>query len=209
MKNKKTLYQFILDSSGSMSKDRDNTVRMFNRQVSTIKSLSRQYPDQTFLTGLTVFNERAHPVLHSTPANLLKELNFERYNPMGFTALYDAIGETIENINERFGMEINSGNMSVVMVILTDGHENSSRRYDMITVAELIKKLEDSNNWNFNILGADFDITSVASLMNFREKSSLNYSKSDFKKMEDDIGMSIRNYAFMKSKGIVLKDFFQ
>ena len=39
MKNKKTLYHFVLDKSGSMSNCRETTVNGFNSQLDTIKDL--------------------------------------------------------------------------------------------------------------------------------------------------------------------------
>jgi hypothetical protein len=73
----------------------------------------------------------------------------------------------------------------------------------------LIKELENSEKWTFTILGADFDITAVSSDMNFRSSASINYSKSDFKHMEEDIEDSLRYYADRKSKGIIDKEFFK
>jgi uncharacterized protein YegL len=209
MKNKRTLYHFILDSSASMMADRINTVNMFNRQVATIRSLAIEYPRETFLTGLTIFNDRIDHVLLETPVSRLQELRLDRYQPIGFTALYDAIGETTERIKEQFGSQIGSGEMSVVVIILTDGHENASRRYDVSMVGQMIRELEASENWTFTILGADFDITAVSQDLNFRNRSSFNYSKSDFKKMEEDIEDSMRHYASLKSKGESTKDYFR
>ncbi|MEY4603776.1 MAG: hypothetical protein RIT43_1068 [Bacteroidota bacterium] len=209
MKNKKTLYHFILDSSGSMKADRHNTVNMFNRQVATVRSLAIDYPQQIFLTGLTVFNDRIDHILLETPVNLLRELSYDRYMPDGFTALYDAIGETTQRIKERFGLQIDAGEMSVVVIILTDGHENASKRFDVHAIGKMIRELEAKENWTFTILGADFDITTVSVDLNFRTQSSFNYSKQDFKYMAEDIEDSMRNYASLKSSGESTKDYFK
>ena len=208
MKNKKTLYHFILDSSGSMSADRVNTVNLFNRQVATVRSLAISYPEQKFLTGLTVFNEKINHLMRETPVNKLIELGIEKYRPNGYTALYDAIGESVTGIKERFGQTIDQGEMSVVVIILTDGHENASTRFDQRMIAAMIDELQATDGWTFTILGADFDITNVSSELNFSQRSSFNYSKSDFKYITDDVEASIRNYADMKSKGVIDKDFY-
>ena len=128
MKNKRTLYHFILDSSGSMCADRVNTVNLFNKQVATVRTLAISYPEQTFLTGLTIFNDRIDHLFQETPVHKLIELSHDRYRPQGYTALYDAIGESVNGIMKRFGTVIQNGEMSVVMIILTDGHENASRK---------------------------------------------------------------------------------
>ena len=48
MKNKKTLYHFILDKSGSMANCRVATVNGFNAQLGTIKDLQKKFPEQEF-----------------------------------------------------------------------------------------------------------------------------------------------------------------
>lgn len=209
MKNKKTLYHFILDSSSSMSADRVNTVNMFNKQVTTVKSLASEFPDQQFLAGLTIFNQEVNHILQETPANQLRELSYDRYFPNGMTALFDAIGESTVRIREKFGSEILDGRMSVVVIVLTDGHENASRMFDVVRIAKLIRDLEATDNWSFTILGADFDITAMSRTMNIRPTAAFNYSKADFKAMENDMSESIHAYADMKSKGFISKDFFK
>ncbi|MFN6014726.1 MAG: vWA domain-containing protein [Flavobacteriales bacterium] len=209
MKNKRTLYHFILDSSGSMSADRVNTVNLFNKQVATVRSLAITYPEQTFLTGLTIFNERINHLLRETPVHKLIELSHDRYRPEGYTALYDAIGESVNGIMERFGAAINNGEMSVVVIILTDGHENASRKFDQRMIAATIDELQATDGWTFTILGADFDITQVSDGMNLNRQHAFNYSKADFKAMSDDMETSLRSYADSKSKGFIDKHFFK
>ena len=209
MKNKTTLYHFILDSSGSMSNDRERTVQLFNQQVATVRSLAKEYPEQTFLAGLTIFNDQVQHILRETPADKLIDLKHEVYNPDGLTALYDAIGESTRNIRDKFERQIRENEMSVVVIILTDGHENASKKYDARMIAGIIKELEASENWSFTILGADFDITKVSADLNFSPKSSLNYEKANFRSMAMDMEDSIREYAELKKTGIISKDFFR
>lgn len=185
MKNKKTLYHFILDSSGSMNADRVNTVNLFNKQVATVRTLAIMYPEQTFLTGLTIFNDRINHLFRETPVHKLIELNHANFCPDGYTALYDAIGESVNGIKERFGSVIDAGAMSVVVIILTDGHENASRKYDQRMIAAMIDELQATDGWTFTILGADFDITQVSDGINLNRQSTFNYSKADFKGMSD------------------------
>lgn len=209
MKNKTTLYHFILDSSGSMSNDRERTVQLFNQQIATVRSLAHEYPEQTFLAGLTIFNDQVQHILRETAADKLIDLKFEVYHPDGLTALYDAIGESTRNIRDKFEHQIRENELSVVVIILTDGHENASKKYDARKIAGIIKELEASDNWSFTILGADFDITKVSADLNFSPQSSLNYEKANFRSMAMDMEDSIREYAELKKTGIISKDFFR
>ena len=49
MKNKKTLYHFVLDKSGSMSNCVETTINGFNNQLDTIKQLQKEFPEQEFI----------------------------------------------------------------------------------------------------------------------------------------------------------------
>ena len=208
MKNNTTLYHFILDSSGSMRTDRVNTVNLFNRQVATVRTLAITYPEQQFLTGLTAFNHHIDPIMRETPVHKLTELGLDRYRPDGYTALYDAIGYSVSGIKERYGKAIGDGEMSVVVIILTDGQENASTRYDKRMIAAMIDELQATGSWTFTILGVDFDITDVSEDMNIDKQSAFNYSKSEFQYCAADMQKSLMSYAQNKSKGIIDKSFF-
>ena len=209
MKNKNTLYHFILDKSASMSDVREETVVMFNKQVDLMKELSKTYTDQNFYAGMTMFNDTVEHVYSFAPSEEIGLLRYERYLPSGMTALYDAIGESVSRIKERYSEDLTHDKMSVVVVVLTDGHENASREYRMDEIARLIKELEFTEKWSFSILGADFDITSVSEQLNFQASDSRQYSKKSYFMIEDDIEESIRSYADKKSKGIIDKDFLK
>lgn len=207
MKNTKTLYHFVLDKSGSMSDVREQTINMFNEQLSTIKVLQEDYPEQEFFVGLTTFNDRIFHLIDQQNVAQAEAIDRVSYQPGGMTALHDAIGESIMNVNARFGHLIDNDEMSVVVVVLTDGGENSSRRFHGVQIAQMMAELDKTNKWSFTILGADFDITAISSSMRFN--SSRNYSKSQFSGMSDDIDNSIRGYAESKSKGFIDKEFFK
>ena len=49
MKNKTTLYHFIVDQSGSMEGMEQQTIEGFNTQLEKIQDLEKQMPDQKFL----------------------------------------------------------------------------------------------------------------------------------------------------------------
>lgn len=190
-----------------MSDVREQTINMFNEQLSTIKVLQEDYPEQEFFVGLTTFNDRIFHLIDQQNVIQAEAIDRVSYQPGGMTALHDAIGESIMSVNARFGHLIDNDEMSVVVVVLTDGGENSSRRFDGMQIARMMAELDKTDKWSFTILGADFDITSISSSMRFN--SSRNYSKSQFSGMSGDIDDSIRDYAESKSKGFINKEFFK
>ena len=98
--------------------------------------------------------------------------------------------------------------MSVVLIIITDGHENASRMYTYHDVAQLIKELDETEKWTFSFLGADFDAIHTSHMLNIRQENVMNFSKSGYASFMGDVSDSIRTYAEEKSKGNQKRDIF-
>ena len=208
MKNKTTLYHFVIDQSGSMAGSEQATMAGFNTQLKTIQELKTEHPDEKYLCSLTLFNAEINDVIRYADVEKLSALNIETYQPNGATALLDAIGKSIFSIKEKFGKDISEDKMSVVLVIITDGHENCSRMYTYHDIAQLIKNLDDTQKWTFSFLGADFDAIHTSHMLNIRKENVMNFSKSNYTGMMDDVSSSIRSYAESKSSGNMKHNLF-
>ena len=208
MKNKTTLYHFVIDQSGSMAGSEKATIAGFNTQLKTIQELKTEHPDENYLCSLTLFNDEINDVFRYADVEKLRTLNIETYRPNGSTALLDAIGKSIFSIKEKFGKDISEDKMSVVLVIITDGHENCSRMYTYHDIAQLIKNLDDTGKWTFSFLGADFDAIHTSHMLNIRKENVMNFSKSNYAGMMDDVSSSIRSYAESKSSGNMKRNLF-
>ena len=57
MKNKKTIYHFIVDQSGSMAGLENQTIEGFNAQLTTIKKLKEDFPDNEYVVSVTYFED--------------------------------------------------------------------------------------------------------------------------------------------------------
>jgi hypothetical protein len=121
MKNKKTLYHFVVDKSGSMSNCIETTIAGFNSQLETIVQLQNAFPEQDFMASLTIFDNTVETIFSQVGIKYFTSLNYANYCPNGSTALLDAIGISINEIRIKNETYIISNEMSVVMVILTDG----------------------------------------------------------------------------------------
>ena len=206
MKNKKTIYHLILDGSSSMEGCRTETIAGFNAQISTIRELQETYKDQEFLTSLTVFNQRVDHKIEACPVKKLQTLDRKTYVPSGMTALLDGIGESILKTDRKFGELIDSEQASVVVVIITDGYENASQRFDYRTVASMIQEKEHSGQWSFSFIGADIDAIHASRELNLKKQNVRSYAKKNFGGMMEDVSESMREYSYQKSKGITKKD---
>lgn len=208
MKNKTTLYHFIVDQSGSMAGIENQTIAGFNTQLNTIQSLKSELPEQQFLCSLTFFNHDVIDLIQVGKVESIHPLSHHTYRPNGTTALLDAIGKSIYGIKSRFGKELLQDEISIVLVIITDGHENASRLYSYHDIAHMIKELDETGKWTFSFLGADFDAIHTSQMLNIRRENVMNFNKSEYMGMMDDVSNSIRTYAHEKSTGNLKRDIF-
>lgn len=80
------------------------------------------------------------------------------YQPRGTTPLYDAIGSLVEHADARVAKRVAKGSPAEdhVVVIVTDGLENASRKWTQATVNQLIEQ-HRNQGWTFVFLGANQD----------------------------------------------------
>jgi hypothetical protein len=177
MKTRKTIYHLIVDKSGSMYDCIDSTINGFNEQVNKIKEKCFEFKDEEITMGLTTFNTYVdHHYFKGNP-NSIELLSYQSYRPDGSTSLLDAIGDTITQIS----IQNQSSNIptTVVVVILTDGHENSSRFFNLVKIRNMISSLESSGKWTFSFIGATLDAVEVAEMMAIKKQNSFSFEKNE------------------------------
>lgn len=152
---------FLLDRSGSMSGSESDTIGGYNSFLE--KQRKNKY--KTYITTI-LFDDR-YEVLHDrVDAKDVKDITSDDYYVRGCTALYDAIGKTINNIEKKA--------KNVIFVITTDGLENASREYTKDKVKKLIEK---HDNWEFMYIGADIDSYAGGASIGIRKENIANYKK--------------------------------
>lgn len=210
MKKQRTIYQIILDRSGSMSDCIENTISGFNEQVSRVRKLEDKFPDQEIVMGLSTFSHEVEHHLKLASPYSIPNLTTKMYKPSGNTALLDAIGLTTMMLEEEIGKD-NNVETTCVVVILTDGHENSSRYYSLQSIREKITKLEVTEKWVFSFIGATLDAVAVAEKMNISSRNSFSFDKKDMKhEVWNKLSDSMDEYMAMKSEGkLNLKQFLK
>jgi uncharacterized protein YegL len=207
MQNKTTYYQFILDASGSMSNCRHETLQNLNLHLKTIQNLQIEFPEQICKVSLTLFNTRlSQKWQYKSPLDI-QPLPLNDYNTEGSTALLDAIGTQIHEIQHRFGEQMESNEATVVMVILTDGEENSSRFYDFPFISKTIKKLEITGKWTFTFLGTDIDAFHVGEMLSIKRENTMQFDKREMGRTFNHLNNSLKNYSYNKQMGHINDDF--
>ena len=143
----------ILDKSGSMDSLQSETITGLNQFIEEQK----QEPGLCNFT-LVQFNQEISISISRTPMLNVSLLTRKSYEPSGYTALLDAVGGTLKRTMEaHFMLPPLQAPDKVLVFIITDGHENASRRYSRAQVASLIQNLQTNKGWEFQFFGANID----------------------------------------------------
>lgn len=153
---------FIMDRSGSMGGAEKDTIGGFNSFI------QKELKNDKNTKVTTVLFDHEYELLYKRKAIAeVPELTDNEYWVRGSTALLDAIGRTINTLDK----EINN---KTLVVIMTDGYENSSHEYTKQQIQTLIA----NHNWEFIYIGADIDSYSEAANFGIRRSRVANYVKS-------------------------------
>ena len=180
----------ILDESGSMESVKKETISGFNEVVQTIKSSQEEYKDQKNYITLVSFNTMGiKTVLNLVPASELNEINGQNYRPNASTPLLDAIGFSCSRLRHALSEK---KDFKVLVTILTDGEENSSREYSYAAIKRLIEELR-GEGWVFTFMGANIDVDEMADRISIVNKMSFKSDPEGLKeafKLENSARMS-------------------
>lgn len=161
---------FVLDKSGSMSSCESGTVSGFNEYINNLKKDKKN----SYKFSLTLFDTVYDKRYSNVPLSKVEELSKDNYQPSGMTALYDAACSTIKDAEKSA-----KKNDKFLVVIMTDGEENSSQEYTDKDLKAMIKKLEATKKWTFVFLGANQDSYAVARKYGLSAQNVSNYNSTD------------------------------
>jgi hypothetical protein len=138
-----------LDESGSMMHLKAKVLQQFNTNAGVIRERSIAEKQDTRVSVYTFGGYVRKPV-QEVAVTALSDLDSRDYNPAGQTPLFDAVGQLIEDFD---GMkDADDDDTSFMILIITDGEENSSRRFSGTRIRELIAKHQKTDRWTFAFL---------------------------------------------------------
>ncbi len=175
-KKLKIVNLFILDKSGSMGSIKDKIISGFNEQLESIKKLDANNGTESSF-GLVTFDADVKVEYLNEHIDRVVPLTDKNYQPDSMTAFYDAIADGIKGLQDKLGADL--ADAKVLVTALTDGQENSSRRYTGSQVADLIKQMQDDYGWTFSFIGANIDVEKLARDLNVAPSNTLNFCATD------------------------------
>ena len=182
---------FILDKSGSMGGTESDTIGGYNSYIDSFK-------DKDVKVTTVLFNDHHEMITNRTPIKEIKELTRNEYRVGGCTALLDALGNTINYID-------NEKSKKAMFIITTDGLENASREYTKEKIKSMIEK---HTNWEFIYIGANIDSYNEGSQIGIKRSNISNYDTSSkgICKMYKAASMASEEYLRSDSIGTAWKE---
>lgn len=179
-KNLDTHYLLVLDRSGSMQSCWDATIGGLNEQLNTIRHLEEQYPEQRYFVSLVVFDTEIDTILEDTPISEVKDFDGTEFPPRMATALHDAMGTGISNLKATLSKKDKKSDSisTAIVVVMTDGHENSSKEHNANSIKEIIQELEETGAWTFSYMGANQDAVLAARAYGIGAGNSITYAST-------------------------------
>jgi hypothetical protein len=183
---------FVLDDSGSMQSCRAATISGYNEFLELQKEDAKKNGIPTFVSLFKFDGIHVKNVFDRAPVEFVEGLTENTYNPHGTTNLYDAIGGVMMLINTQLAKNKKADRDSVIITILTDGHENSSRTFNNANIKQMVEKAE-GKNWGFMFLGANINAFAAGSSLGFNTNNTMQYDTAS-------MGNTMRSASAMTSR---------
>ena len=180
MNTQKIYNLIILDASGSMSSIYNQALTGVNEAIATIRMAQEQHPDlEQYLTlaSFSAGENFLNRIYTALPIAEVRDITAEDYPLLGCTALYDAMGATISELQQKL-----SHDDRVLVTIITDGYENASRTWSGYQIKSLVEELRQMG-WTFTYIGADQDVEKVAGSIGVRNSLRFSANEESTKKM--------------------------
>jgi hypothetical protein len=183
----------IMDASGSMQYICREALTGANETIQTIRSAQQENPDDHQMLSLVIFKgvhgmPPMRTVIDTMRIEDVKDLTEEQYYPSGNTPLYDAMGSSISALKEV----VREGD-HVLVTVITDGLENSSRVFTAESVKALVDSLSEQG-WVFTYIGANQDSVKSAAGLGIRSTMDFQASATGSTMMFRKMHSSSREY---------------
>jgi len=187
-----TVVTIVIDGSGSMTSITDATLEGYNAFIN-----KQREEEGTVLVSLVIFDSNwkkdgnGHYLYDQQETRLRRPytalaldevplLTRDVYKADGGTPLRDAIGKSIGFTDDILQRIPSDENPDTLVVIITDGGENTSQDYGVGLIKEMVAAREKAG-WTFIYMGANQDSWSETQNLGFQQGNVMNYAAADIK----------------------------
>lgn len=176
---------YILDKSGSMKSRVDKVISGMNEFIEDQKKVG------DCRVNLYSFNSKIETIFEDKNISEVEFLTPERYDPNGPTALLDAMGYVLQKIPL---------DQKSILIILTDGEENSSYKYTSVSILEMIESRK--NNLEIVYMGSNQDAILNGARIGVNCRSSLVYNDLNLPEAMRCTSAAVKRYRSQETQGI-------
>ncbi len=160
---------FILDESSSMTSVWQDTISGFNSYISQLRD---EIPEAK-ITFATFVADQFKLRGNDKPIDEILPLNTTTYTPYGQTPLVDSVMQLIILIEQKVNV---NPQLKPVIVIQTDGSENSSTNFTMENLKKVVDKKREEG-WRFILITCGIDSNKLAYEMGIDPSTAVEYGR--------------------------------
>ena len=192
-----TLVVMLVDESGSMNSFKNQTISGYNEFLQGQENDG----DKTFISLVKFEGSQIKKPYSKVHVKEAPRLTDQTYTPGSTTNLLDAIGFTIQDVDSLLSELHENERPAVVIVIQTDGYENSSRSFTNSTIKALVKDREE-NEWTFMFLGANIDAFATGAAFGMNAANTANYTMSNIGDTFQTMSSTVTRVKMARSMGM-------
>ena len=184
----------LLDRSGSMQSIKADTEGGFAAFVEE----QRHTPGECRVT-LAQFDNHYDVVYVDRPIADVPALDLQ---PRGSTALLDAMGRSITEAGTKLAvLPEDQRPDTVIVAIMTDGHENASQEWTHPAIKSLVEQQTELYGWQFLYMGADQDAIEVGRNIGIKADHSVTYGRGKSQDVMSSASAKIAEYRTARAAG--------
>lgn len=140
---------FLIDRSGSMRPIMKNAIEALNENIRTIREQARE-SGQDATVSLISFDDEVEMQFFNRPISSVNEIDPNSIPPRNNTALFDAVGEGIEQLE---ALPVGKDeDVSYLVIALTDGANNVIKKFTPERLISLMRRVQLTDLWTLSFL---------------------------------------------------------
>ena len=196
-------YTFVLDASGSMSGEISEVLDELNRQLVELKEKYEQTERPCRVT-IVKFDTRYEVLRDHEYIQDISLITEDEYYAGGMTSLYDAIGLSVKRADARVDFKVKRGDAEALVVVFTDGGENSSSEFSGHAIQDLLKDYQEREGWEIALIGTDMSAITDMGRRSMRQDKMRHYKQHQKREALYNLSQSVSEFYTGDDKSFTL-----